>query len=141
MKKVVFDTNVLVSAIGWEGPPHGLLEACLHGRLKLYISNTVLLEKLSKVLARPKLKVIVGHPDLPVILAWLASLEHIVIPEFEPDVITMDPADNKVLACALAAKADAIISGDDHLLNLRVYNEIKILRAAQAIHALFPGPA
>ncbi|KYH33576.1 putative toxin-antitoxin system toxin component, PIN family [Neomoorella mulderi] len=131
MKKVVFDTNVLVSAIGWEGPPHRLLEACLHGRLKLYTSNA-LLEELSKVLARPKLKVIAGHPDLPVILTWLASPEHIVIPEFEPGVITRDPADNKVLACALAAKADAIISGDEHLLDLRVYNEIKILRAAEA---------
>ncbi|AKX97812.1 putative toxin-antitoxin system toxin component, PIN family protein [Moorella thermoacetica] len=131
MKKIVFDTNVLVSAIGWEGPPHRLLEACLHGRLKLYTS-TALLEELSKVLARPKLKVIAGHPDLPVILTWLASPEQIVIPEFEPNVITRDPADNKVLACALAAKADAIISGDEHLIDLRVYNEIKILRASEA---------
>ncbi|MDN5344028.1 MAG: uncharacterized protein PWQ18_139 [Clostridia bacterium] len=132
MKKIVLDTNVLVSAIGWGGPPGRILEACLYGKLKLYISPA-LLDELSEVLARPKLKVIAGHPDLPVILTWLASPEHLVIPDFEPCVIARDPDDNKVLACALAAKADAVISGDEHLLALRVYEGIRILRAAEAV--------
>ncbi|MGI9861191.1 putative toxin-antitoxin system toxin component, PIN family [Moorella naiadis] len=131
MKKIVFDTNVLVSAIGWKGPPHRLLEACLHGKLKFYISPA-LLDELSEVLARPKLSVIAGHPDLPVILTWLSTSEHIVIPNFEPCVIARDPDDNKVLACAIAAKADAVISGDEHLLDLQVHEGISILRAEAA---------
>ncbi len=43
--------------------------------------------------------------------------------------ITIDPTDNKFLACALEAKADFIVSGDHHLLELKHYQGIQIVNA------------
>jgi len=42
-------------------------------------------------------------------------------------VIRQDPSDDEFLACALTGKADAIVSGDHHLLELKRYREIPIL--------------
>ena len=60
-------------------------------------------------------------------LAWL--IEPAVI---EP-VIIADPDDDVVLACAIAARAEAIVSGDNHLLNLKQYEGIPIFTAAQLL--------
>jgi predicted nucleic acid-binding protein len=47
-----------------------------------------------------------------------------------------DPDDDHVLACALAAQADLIVSGDAHLLNLKNYQSIPIVAAAEALTRL-----
>jgi predicted nucleic acid-binding protein len=61
--------------------------------------------------------------------------------EFYPDlaidpVITEDVADDRVLACALSAGADWIITGDDHLLRLKSYRNVAILTPLQALNKL-----
>ena len=53
------------------------------------------------------------------------------MPGERADVITEDPADNRVLECAEAFRADYIISGDEHIVRLREYKGIKIIRTAQ----------
>lgn len=56
--------------------------------------------------------------------------DHVVLPDaVELDVVKDDPDDNKVLACALAAHADYIVSGDGHLLKLGVFKNIPIVTA------------
>ena len=52
-----------------------------------------------------------------------------VEPAAIPPVILSDPDDDAVLACALAAQAEAIVSGDGHLLQLGAYVAIPILPA------------
>jgi predicted nucleic acid-binding protein len=44
--------------------------------------------------------------------------------------------DNTVIACALAAQADLIVSGDAHLLNLKHYQRMRIIDAAEAMRSL-----
>lgn len=56
-----------------------------------------------------------------------------VSPLFVPRVVPEDPDDDHVIACALAAQADVIVSGDKHLLNLREYQGMHIITAAQAV--------
>ncbi len=129
--KVVLDTNTLVSAIGWSGPPQRTLNACLQGKFELYISQA-LLEEFIRVISRPKLKVIARHPDLPLILSWLYQPSHIVRPKTVISAIKKDPADNRVLECAVEAGAEVVISGDKHLLALEEYQGIKILSPAAA---------
>lgn len=129
--KVVLDTNTLVSAIGWNGAPCRLLKACLKGRLLLFTSPP-LLEELCMVIARPKLQVIARHPDFPRVLAWLCHPSRIVIPRQQLAIVQEDPADNRVLECALEAGAQGIVSGDDHLLNLETFEGIPVLNAATA---------
>jgi predicted nucleic acid-binding protein len=51
-------------------------------------------------------------------------------------VVVADPDDDHVIACALAAKADAIVSGDGHLLNLKEYQGMRIINPAEAIRSL-----
>lgn len=131
MRKVVMDTNSLVSAIGWEGPPHRLLSACLDGRLELFVSPA-LLEELADVLARPKLGVVAAHPDLPTVLSWLHDPARLVIPKARLDVVTDDPDDNRVIEYALEAGAEAVVTGDNHLPDLRCHGGIVSLRPHEA---------
>jgi len=44
-----------------------------------------------------------------------------------------DPDDEAVIACALAARADIIVSGDQDLLVLKTYGRIRIVSAAAAL--------
>ncbi|MBI2358934.1 MAG: putative toxin-antitoxin system toxin component, PIN family [Deltaproteobacteria bacterium] len=127
--KVVLDTNALVSAIGWEGAPARILLACRAGRFSLFTSPQ-LLEELTRVLTYPKLRVIAQHPDLPEILKWLHGPERLVFPRRSVHVISADPPDNRVLEAAAEARANAVISGDEHLLRLKVFEGIPIVAAA-----------
>ena len=52
-KKIVLDTNVLISAFGWKGPPREIFQKCISGELDLFVSPNLLLE-LKKVLSYPK---------------------------------------------------------------------------------------
>ncbi|TDA69854.1 MAG: putative toxin-antitoxin system toxin component, PIN family [Clostridia bacterium] len=131
MKRVVMDTNSLVSAIGWEGPPHRILQACLRGQLELYVSPAILRE-LTEVLARPKLRVVAEHPDLTIVLSWLYQPVRLVIPRIELSVVEDDPDDNRVVECAVEAGAEAVVTGDTHLLHLGHYQEIVFLRPHEA---------
>jgi len=127
--KIVLDTNVLVSAIGWKGPPSRILRACRAGQFLLLTSPQVL-EELTRVLTYPRLRVVTQHPDLPQILRWLHAPERIVFPRRAIETVKADPSDNRVLEVAVEGHAEAVISGDDHLLRLRIFEGIPILSAA-----------
>jgi putative PIN family toxin of toxin-antitoxin system len=127
--KVVLDTNIIVSAIGWEGPPRRVLLALRAGRHAL-ITSPDLLGELTAVLRDPRLRPIAGHPLLAEILAWIHRPEHLVYPSEHIDVIRTDPADNMVLEAAVAGKFDAIVSGDQHLLALKQFKGIPVMAAA-----------
>ncbi len=126
--RVVLDTNTLVSAIGWDGPPRQILIALREGEHTL-ITSPALLDELTRVLTYPKLHPVATHPLLSTILAWLHQPEHLVIPQERISVVRADPADNSVLEVAIAGKADTIISGDRDLLTLHRFRGIPILTA------------
>ena len=65
-----------------------------------------------------------------------AALTTVVIPAIIPPTIINDPADDAVLACALGAAADLIVSGDRHLLDLNEHQGIQIITAAEALQVL-----
>jgi len=125
------DTNTLVSAIGWEGPPHRLLRACIQGRLGLCLSPAIV-EELTEVLSRPKLRVVAAHPHLPAVLSWLCDPARLVIPGVTLDVVREDPDDNRPVECAAESGAEAIVTGGGHLLRLGTYKGIAFLSAHEA---------
>lgn len=131
MTKVVLDTNCLVSAIGWDGPPHRILQACLMGALELCISPAIL-EELIEVLSRPRLAVVAAHPDLPVVLSWLHTSAHLVSPSFALNVVAEDPDDNRIIECAVESGAKVVTTGNDHLANIKSYQGILFLSPAEA---------
>lgn len=59
-------------------------------------------------------------------------------PKTTVKIIRDDPADNRVLDCALSARADAIITGDKHLLALGKFKNIKILTSTQFLKLIKP---
>lgn len=136
--KVVADTNTLVSGLLWHGPPRQLLTAAEAGQIDL-ITSTDLREELADVMRRRKFRRRFREQrvDLKQLLADLdARLTIITCPPLEKPVVLADPDDDAVLACAVAADADAIVTGDDDLLALRSFRRIPILTAAQALERL-----
>ena len=134
MPKVVLDTNVVVSAMGWRGPPRMILEQCMEGKLEL-LASPALFSELTGVLKLQKFHFIPKEERDEFCLLFL-ELAMLVEPDIELDVVKADDADNRVLECAAAGNADYIISGDNHLLALEQYENIRIVCPAEflAIH-------
>jgi uncharacterized protein len=126
--RVVADTNVIVSAMLWIGSPHQILVASEDARLTLCTSPS-LLRELTGVLSRPKFAPRLRALQVSVseLTTGYARLARLVNPQRIMRVVAEDPADNEVLACALAARAHYIVSGDTDLLRLRSYRGISIL--------------
>ena len=67
------------------------------------------------------------------------ALAIVVVPVVLPRPIAVDQDDDAVLACAVAARADAIVSGDHHLLDLQAYDAIPILTAPALLALIDPS--
>ncbi|MGH2398063.1 MAG: putative toxin-antitoxin system toxin component, PIN family [bacterium] len=130
--KVVLDTNTLVSAIGWEGPPNDILISLREGRHQL-VTTPDLLDELTRVLRYPRLRSIAIHPALPEILAWIHRPAHIVYPTERVTVMAAYPEDNIVSEAALGGAAEAIVSGDRHPLKLGIFRNVPILTARRFV--------
>jgi uncharacterized protein len=121
--KVVFDTNILVSALVFPG---GRGEAALlrivRQQDQLIISRPIL-DELLGVLGR---KFARDAEELAHAAVFIAELGMLVRPRQELHVLADDP-DNRILECAVAGRADAIVTGDQALLKLRKYRNVRIL--------------
>ena len=133
---VVFDTNVLVSAVGWRGPEHEIYQRCRAGELRLALSPELLAE-LERVLRYPKLGF--AEEEINAFISDLLEHAATVSPSHTVEVVEADPDDDRVIECALAAGARWVVSGDRHLLGLEEYEGIRIIDAATAIHVLGNG--
>ena len=132
--RVVADTNTVVSGLLWHGAPRETLDAARSGKIELFTS-TVLLVELEDVLGRAKLSKrleMVGATPLELVRGYAALGSLVTSLPISP-VIVEDPDDDQVLACAIAANADTIVSGDNHLLSLKNYEGIEIVRPAELI--------
>ena len=138
MLKIVLDTNVFVSAlINPRGKPAQILNYVFENKVRLFTSPSII-EELERVLSYPKLVKRHGleKQELKKFVSDLLSILSLVEGKKAIEVIAEDPADNNYLSCALDAKADFIVSGDIHLLNLREYEGIQIITPAQFLEML-----
>ena len=133
--RLVLDTNTVVSALLWKGSPHDLFAAVRERRDIALYSSPKLLAELADVLGREKLApaVAASNRSPEEQLRQYISLVRIVTPASVQPVIVADPDDDHVIACALAAGADLIVSGDRHLLNLRSYQGMPIVAVTEAL--------
>lgn len=128
VKKVVLDTNVLISSILFKGELARIVDLWKRGKIVPVISRATFNEFRS-VLEYPKFRLTKGEIK--------AIIEEEVLPFFEIVEITSevsgvckDPDDDKFIACALSASADFIVSGDKDLCDVVTHKSIKIIRAS-----------
>lgn len=123
--RVVFDTNIYISAIVFGGNPKQCLELARSGEVELFISHALLLELVLKL--RDKFGR--SEDELKVVIEWVDSFTSMLFPKNKIKKIKHD-ADNRVLECAVSCNADYIISGDKkHLLSLKRFKNIPIITA------------
>lgn len=131
--QAVLDTNVLISAFT---KPNGRLialwQAAEKRRFHLLISPVIIAEVADKL--REKF----GWDEPRIIrqAKLLARTGKIIVPRITLDVIHDDPDDNRILECAVAGKADLIVSGDRHLRKLKSYEGIPIVRPVDFLRTL-----
>lgn len=127
--RVVFDTNVFVSALVIPGGRASeALQRVVDGEDTLIVSRAVVDELLS-VLAR---KFARDREELARVAMFLSSLAETVAPAERLAVLSDDP-DNRILECALAGSAEAIVTGDRAMLALEEFRGVRILSLAEYI--------
>ena len=131
-RRITADSNVLVSALQYGGKPLTLLDMAQDGRIELAISNEILRETL-RVLRdkfhRTTEWLQESDSHLRAITTHISATEKV-------DVVMADPDDNRILECALAARSEAVVTGDRHLLVLGSFREIKIMRVGDFLDAM-----
>ena len=132
--RLVVDTNVLVSAFLWQGTPGRLVELAGEKECQLFTSRT-LIDELTGVLQRKKLAKQVHATGLTAVqmLRNYQRLATTVTVRQLAQQVSRDADDDAALACALAAKADLVVSGDTDLLVLKLFQGIRIVTPAQAV--------
>lgn len=135
--RIVIDTNVLLSAFLWGGAPRLLIERVREGAAELVIS-AALLEEFDRVIRRGKFATVLHRTThTPAnILEQLQILAEVIAAPPLPQPVCRDPKDDIVLACALAAAARLVVTGDDDLLSLKSHENISIVGVTQAIELL-----
>ncbi|NLT23030.1 MAG: putative toxin-antitoxin system toxin component, PIN family [Syntrophorhabdus sp.] len=128
MRRIVVDTNVMASALLFGGNPREVLLQAIRGEIGLGMSPAMLYE-LQGVLSRKKFGL--AEQLVETVMNEVTGLSDMVFPRRSVSVIERDPDDNMVLECALEYRAQAIISGDEHLLALAAFENIPILTPAQ----------
>lgn len=138
MIRAVFDTNIVVSGLLWTGAPSRAIDAAIEGQFTLLASEALLTE-LTTVLSRRKFQSRfeqLGKSVDDFIANYRALVDFVEPPAIQP-VILADPADDAVLACAAAGKANYIVSGDNkHLLSLGEYEAIPIIKINEFLEKL-----
>lgn len=129
---VVLDTNIYISSVFWIGKPHKIVELAIDKKIQVYTSPGILTE-LENVLKRDFVE---DHEFIENQIYLILEYAKIVKPINRLDIIQEDPNDNKILECAMTAKADYIVTGDPHLLKLKQFNRIKIVTANEFLSIL-----
>ena len=140
--RLVLDTNVVLSALLWRGTPSRLLSAIAQQPRIQLCSSTALLEELADVLTRPsaaKRLALIALTGREVLADYVEVIE-LVEPASVPRVVVGDVDDDQVIAAAVAAQADLIVSGDrKHLLPLGSHQGIEIVDSAEAFKRIAGG--
>lgn len=129
--RVVFDKNILLSAFLFGGKPEELFELVRLKKFQLLISPSILAEFATCL--RDKFLWIEG--DVAEAIKTVGYSAELIKPVQKIKVLEDEP-DNRMLECAIEGKADFIVSGDKHLLQLEEFQGIPIVRAALLISRL-----
>jgi len=132
MYKIVIDTNIYISAIFWGGKPREIIDLARAGKLLAFTSSAIENEIADKL----RTKFNLNKDEIERILTDFSMFTIPVDVSILISAIPDDPEDNKFVECALMCNSDYIISGDKHLLSVKEYAGIKIIRASEILSIL-----
>ena len=131
MKRATLDTNILVSALLYNGNERRVLEAAIRGDYKLILSLPIL-DEVEGVLRRLG----VDETMIEGYLLRLMEISEIVAPKKIEETPLRDRDDIKILECAVSGSSNYIVTGDQDLLTLIEYRGIKILRSIEFLNLI-----
>lgn len=124
MLRVTADTSIFISSLVFPGgKPFQLLQLARAGKINLTVSEAIL-DEIGGVLAR---KFGWQPDDIAEARKWITGIARTATPAVHLNVIKEDPADDRILECAVAAGADYIVSGDNDLLRLGQYDGMPVM--------------
>ena len=124
--RVLFDTNILISALVFGGKPAKILMAAVDGEFQLVTSNSLIAELIDVV----NKKFPLSMQDLELLKEQINNKFDIVSPTESLDVLD-DADDNRVLEAAVKGKCEFIVTGDKELLDLGGYLKIRIVSVSE----------
>lgn len=136
--RVVLDTNVLISALL---SPHGAPARVIHqweeDRFEV-VTSPALLAELARALRYERVARYFqnAHERMDALVGHLGAIAVMVDPQVTVDAVPDDPADDRVIECALAGSAAYVVIGDRHLLALQAYEGVIMLSPAQFLVVL-----
>lgn len=134
MISAVFDCNVVLAAIGWAGTARLCLKLVAQRRIRLCVTESILIEYENVVPERLKQE-IPGLDPRPK-LAWIRARAR----RFEPAPLgrrlSRDRKDDPYVACALSARGRYIVTYDQDLLKLEKPFGIQIIRPAELLRRI-----
>ncbi|MFN9806349.1 MAG: putative toxin-antitoxin system toxin component, PIN family [Betaproteobacteria bacterium] len=133
--RLVLDTNIVVAGLLWNGPPRRLLEAAIAGEVELF-SSAVLHDELANTLGYAKFAARIDSfgTSIAALVAQYTALVSVVAPASVPRVVANDADDDHVIAAAVAARAELIVTGDrKHLLPIGSHQGIAIVTAREVV--------
>ena len=123
MLRIVSDTNVLISALGWKGNEYVLIENCFDKKILLILSLNIL-DEFKEVVSRSEFNFV--EEEIDEFINALIEVAIIVQPT-EKVTACRDSEDDKFLETALEGKAYYIVSGDKDLLSIRSFRAVRIV--------------
>lgn len=129
--------DYLVSGVIVPGHCASILELARREEIQL-VTSPHLLEEFSEVILRPRIsrKYLQAAENAEALLDFLRAFAMLTPGIPEPTAISADRDDDYVLACALEEKVDCIVSGDPHLLDLKIYKNIPILTPKEFVERM-----
>lgn len=137
--RLVLDTNVVVAGLLWNGPPRRLIELAVEGKAVELFSSPALLGELAHTLGYAKLaaRIQAFGTSVEKLVAQYTALVSSVTPATVPRVVADDADDDHVIAPAVAARAELIVTGDRrHLLHIGTHRGIAIVTAGEVVYKL-----
>jgi putative PIN family toxin of toxin-antitoxin system len=133
--RVTADTTIFISGLNFKGKPFELLTIARAGNIELAMSDAIMTE-IKRVL---RLKFKWPDEDVAAIEKQIASFTRHVDPQQPVDLVKDDPTDNRILECALAARSDMVVTGDNHLLKFGQFSSTRIMGVADFLEELSRG--
>ena len=129
MVSVTADSNIWISAFNFAGKPRRLIEMADAGEIDLAVSEAIIAEVLHVL--RDNFHW--SDEGLAEAQYQMNTTARKVVPAETVDVIREDPADNRILECAAAARSDYIVSGDNDLLRVKSFRDMPIVKVSNSL--------